>query len=101
MEKNYIEVNATSMDNDIREMEAAIRDIRNDMKVMFDSVVALDAMWDGPANETFVRQFMVDREAFGDLCESMDGFVESMKNARDEYRKCEGNVNSIINGIKI
>ena len=41
---NYIEVNISTLDQDIKSMEEKMKLIRSDMKAMFDSVTALDSM---------------------------------------------------------
>ncbi len=98
---NYIEVNISTLDQDIKSMEEKMKLIRSDMKAMFDSVTALDSMWDGPANAAFVRQFSIDKNIFDEVCNAVDGVTDSMNNAKDEYRKCESRVSEIVNQIRI
>lgn len=97
---DYIEVNVETLEMDIKIMQDTLKQVREDMKGMFDSVSELDTMWDGPANEAFIHQFGIDHQTFQSLCDSVDGIIDSMENAKDAYRKCEGAVKDEINRIK-
>lgn len=97
---DYIEVNVKTLEDDIKTMQEALEQVRNDMKGMFDSLGELDTMWDGPANEAFNRQFGIDHQTFQSLCDSVDGIIDSMENAKDAYRKCEEAVKGEIDRIK-
>ncbi len=95
------EVNMQTLGTDITAMENVVGDIRNDMVHMFDQVTEMDSMWDGPANEAFVQQFMLDKEMFEELCRSVDKVLESMTEANISYKNCEEQVGETINSIKI
>ena len=98
---DYIEVNIQTLEQDIKDMEEALKLVESDMTSMFESVNALDTMWDGPANAAFNRQFLADKQPFEALCEAVDGIIDSMDNAKNSYRKCEATVKEEINRIKI
>lgn len=98
---DYIEVDIATLEQDVRELEETLALVRNDMKSMFETVNELDAMWDGPANEAFNRQFTADRNLFEELCDAVDDIIDSMENAKNAYRKCEAAVKEEIDKIKI
>ena len=98
---DYIAVNIETLEQDIKDLEETLASIRGEMNGMFESVSELDKMWDGPANAVFVQQFLTDKGIFEDLCESVDGIIDSMNNAKTTYRKCEANVKSEIDKIKV
>lgn len=98
---DYIEVNIQTLEQDIKDMEEALKLVESDMTSMFESVNSLDTMWDGPANAAFNRQFLADKQTFEALCEAVDGIIDSMDNAKNSYRKCEATVKEEINRIKI
>lgn len=98
---DYIEVNIQTLEQDVKSMQESLKRVQNDMMGMFNAVKELDSMWDGPANEAFVRQFTIDNDVFNSLCDSVNGIIDSMENAKDSYRKCEANVSDEINRIKI
>ena len=98
---DYIEVDITTLEQDVKTLEEALKSVEKDMSGMFDSVAALNTMWDGPANEAFVQQFEIDHQVFGNLCTTIREIIDSIENAKDAYRKCENNVSDEINRIKI
>jgi WXG100 family type VII secretion target len=98
---DYIEVNIQTLEQDTKDMESAVKQVRGDMDAMFNSVTELDSMWDGPANTAFNQQFNVDKQVFEELCAAIDGIIDSMKNAKDSYRKCEASVSEEIGKINI
>lgn len=98
---DYIEVDIASLERDVKELEETLTLIRNDMKFMFDTVKELDAMWDGPANEAFQRQFVNDRNLFEELCSAVEDIIDSMEDAGNAYRKCEVSVKEEIDKMQI
>lgn len=98
---DYIEVNITTLEQDIKDLKGAVKLVRGDMESMFETISELDAMWDGPANAVFNLQFGRDRQMLASLCSAVDEMIESMEKARDSYRRCEAAVKEEIDNIKI
>ncbi len=98
---DYIEVDITTLEQDVRELEETLALVRNDMKSMFETVNELDTMWDGLANEAFNRQFAADRNLFEELCDAVNDIIDSMGNAKNAYRKCEAAVKEEIDKITV
>lgn len=96
-----IATNTDTMGVDIDVLENALKNARAQLTKMFDEVRALDTMWDGPANEEFNRQFATDFANGNELCDTVQSIIDSVRNARTEYIKCEQEVNSIIGSISI
>lgn len=98
---DYIEVNITTLEQDIKDLKEAVKLVRGDMQSMFETISELDAMWDGPANAVFNLQFGRDRQTLASLCGAVDDIIESMEEAAGSYRKCEEAVREEIGRIKI
>ncbi len=98
---DYIEVNMSTLGQDIQEMESTLRKVTGDMNEMFNAVNELDAMWDGPANRAFVEQFLKDKQMFEEMSEAISGVIDSMQNARQSYKKCEAGVSEEIDRIRV
>lgn len=101
MASGYIRVNTNALKSDaddLREMAEASRKQLNDIK---EHIVALDRMWDGPANEVFVQQFIGDYELLNALCDSVKAFADDLTEASAEYDKCEDSVESAVRAIKV
>lgn len=98
---DYIEVNMTALEQDTGELRGTLKLVRDDMDAMFNTVQELDAMWDGPANEAFNRQFESDRQTLLALCKAVEDILGSMENAKEQYQKCEAGVREEIDKIRI
>lgn len=98
---DIIEINIGTLAGDITQMQTEVRALRGEMKLAFDSVAELDAMWNGPANDAFNQAFESDRQAMEEMCRIIDSLIDYMENARDEYRRCEGSVSAEIDAIRI
>ena len=98
---DYIEVDISTLDQDVRGLAETLEKVRKDMNDMFGTIKELNSMWEGPAHETFMAQFEGDSQVFEALCNTVEGIIDSMNNAKDAYRKCEANVRDEIEKIKI
>lgn len=101
MASNYIKVNTGALRSDANELAEMAERARHQLKDMYESIVALDRMWDGPANETFVQQFTGDYELLNSLCDGVKAFSEDLKNAAQEYDKCEDSVENAVRAIRV
>lgn len=101
MEIKEITVDTSSLAGDVGELQTALSAVETQLKNMFEQVTELDAMWDGPANDEFNRQFANDYENSKKLCETVRSIIDSMQYAREQYDICENEVNAIISAIAI
>lgn len=101
MEIKEITVDTSSLAGDVSELQTALSAVEAQLKNMFDQVTELDAMWDGPANEEFNRQFANDYENSVNLCKTVQSIIDGMQYAREQYDICENEVNAIISAIAI
>ena len=96
-----IETDTSAMARDIEQLEERLRQLESHMKKMFTSVQELDAMWDGPSNEEFNRQFQQDYRMCEEMCGILRELIGSLRHARTEYEKCEQNVDGMIRSLRI
>ena len=101
MKFNEITIDTALLAGDISSLKEALKAARDKLKDMFEQVAELDAMWDGPANEEFVRQFSVDHENAIEMCNTVDALIQSMEFAQKEYDKCDAEVSDIVGAIAI
>lgn len=101
MASNYIKVNTGALRNDANSLAEMAEQARKQLKDMHESITALDRMWDGPANETFVQQFNGDYELLNSLCDSVKAFSNDLKDAAQEYDKCEDSVENAVRSIRV
>ena len=98
---DYVEVKTSTLGQDTEELESTLALVRKAMKDMFNAVTELDGMWDGPANKAFNQQFAKDHQVFEEVAEAVNGIIDSMKNAKTLYEKCEATVSNEIDRIRI
>lgn len=101
MASNYIRVNTSALRSDANELKEMAETSRKQLNEIRESIMHLDKMWDGPANEVFVQQFNGDYELLNALCDSVKAFGEDLIDASREYEKCEDSVESAVRSIKV
>lgn len=101
MKGQEIAVNTSTLASDIADLQDALVNARKQLQDMFEQVEELDAMWDGPANEEFRKQFVNDHENAQELCVTVESIIQCMQYAREQYDLCENDVNGIIAAINI
>jgi len=101
MAAQEITVDTGILSADIEELKSALASARTQADEMFTQVAELDAMWDGPANAEFIRQFNNDYENTKNLCNTVDSIIKCMEYARDQYNICENEVNGIVAAISV
>lgn len=98
---NFIEVDTVQLNQDKNTAHDMIISVQADLERIYQQVVELDAMWDGVANEAFIKVFASDRQLFDMICGEGKALVNSINSARIEYEKCEVQVNDVIKAIRI
>ncbi len=96
-----ITVNTAALVGDIDKLRGALSSARSQLEEMFGQVTELDAMWDGPANLEFNRQFGNDYENAKKLCAAAESLLACMEYARDQYNQCENEVSSVVAAIAL
>ncbi len=101
MASDYIKVNTVALRNDARDLEEMAEQSKKQLVNMHSEIAALDRMWDGPANEAFVKQFNGDYELLNAICEGVKAFANDLREAAREYDKCEDSVESAVRAIRV
>lgn len=101
MANQEIAVNTGTLASDIAELNGALETARKVLNDMFTQIQELDAMWDGPANDEFNRQFVSDHENAKGMCATVQSLIGCMEYAKEQYNSCENQVNGIVSAINI
>lgn len=101
MASQEIATNTDFMQTDIDSLTTQLEAARTQLDRMFNEILELDTMWDGPANDEFNRQFGIDKVDCEELLDTIDSIIECMIYAKTEYEKCENEVGGIIDSISV
>lgn len=101
MANQEITVNIDTLASDIAELNNTLSTARKMLGDMFTQIQELDAMWDGPANDEFNKQFVNDHENAKEMCATVQSLIECMEYAKEQYNSCENQVNGIVSAINI
>lgn len=69
-------------------------------KAMITQMEELSLMWKGPSKDAFMKQFQNDCLYLDDLKKELEAIKDAMAYAKAEYRNCDGNVRSLVDGLK-
>jgi len=97
----FIEIDTEQLERDRTALEEGLGQMRQILKNVYEQMEELDGMWDGPANEVFQQQFASDRQEFEAACQEVQGLIDSFAHAKEEYEKCEEQVNAAVAAIRI
>lgn len=97
----YFEVETNTLRQSAGEAEQGLSDMREKLRALTQSMTELDAMWDGPASETFRARFTEDCAVFQELCEALQDFINGVRDAAGEYDLCEDKVMEAVNAIQV
>ena len=85
----------------IQNYEAAYRTLERDYETVVRLMQRLNQMWSGQAHEEMVARFQQDQRLSEEVLGVVKEILGDLKNASEEYLKCDGNVKSIVDSIRI
>lgn len=86
---------------DIQEYSSLVDTVKSKTSSLFDHVNALSSTWEGTAHDVFMAQFSKDVENMNTVIKNLQTIGSDLENARNEYNRCESNVQDIISAIQI
>lgn len=98
---NYIEIDTGQLNRDIEDLDESIVRAEKSLTAMVQEMEELNSMWQGKANAAFRAQFENDNIMMQELLKEMQKLEECMRYASTEYVKCENEVKSMVDSIKI
>lgn len=96
-----LETDTRALERDTARMTFALRRIEEELDGMYGAVRALDAMWEGPANEAFRLQFHSDYENMQNICQTVRDLIRCMENAGRRYQTGGVQAESAVDQIPI
>ncbi len=98
---DIIKVNTNRLGTDAGEVRSNIQLIEKQIAELRTHSRTLDAMWDGPGSEAFKASFESDIVAMEEIVKTLRAINRYEDNARTKYDKCEEEVSSLVNQIKV
>lgn len=96
-----IEVNTSTLKNDVSAIFSEITGLKNDVQRLRTTLDQLSAMWDGNAKNAFMTAAKDDIQRLEELINAVKKFTDKTDTSRSEYEKCENSVAGIIASIKV
>lgn len=96
-----IEIETRLLAQDKESIRDQVQQLRKQKDQLQEKMEQLSGMWEGPAKETFLAQFLSDCEYMDSFFSELDTYVQAMEYAEKEYDKCEDDVAQIIAAIEI
>lgn len=96
-----IEVDINNLKQDKAELEQHIEKITQYTTELNELSNGLQAMWEGAACVSYQKRLEEDIQFIHALTKDMDRYVQCLSYSIGEYSKCENNVISEINRIRI
>lgn len=96
-----IVVNTNTLASDADNFENHIEAANARLESMKQNIDELNTMWKGQANEAFKQQFMIDYADMKEIINKCRKYKNLLSSAVTEYNKCDSQVNSLVNRIKI
>ena len=100
MAAELLTIDTVALDRDAEAMNTCLSRVRSERDGMFDALMSLNRMWEGPANSEFDRQFRADMEDMAELCQTVEHLVRCMRESAAEYRKCGDQMDGAIAAVK-
>ena len=97
----YIEIDTGLLKSDVEELVVNTRNARQSLENLRAELEELNTMWTGQASLAFHVQADKDCNLMEELLQEMDKLAECMTHAGREYVKCENQVKSAVENIRI
>lgn len=98
---NYIKVSTQRLNQDRDTIQSEMKDISRSIEELAEEMRLLGQTWEGPAWLAFQNQAAADIENMQMIYEKLSVYISHIEFAVKEYQKCENQVNSLVDSIRI
>ncbi len=99
MEKIWIEVDVTGLEDVIRDFREYTEHVWNCLTALSELLDGIDNMWKGKAGQTFQARIRNQKSDMEKCLKEMRRFAACMEYAKDEYIRCEQDNKESLEGI--
>lgn len=97
----YVRVNSTVLANDADSIKSSLERISSSVDEMYEQIEVLNGMWKGTANSAFKEKFAGDYQEIKSFIDEIKSFADKLENDSRDYERCERNVISMIESLRI
>ena len=91
--------NLETMKADNNTLNGSITRLEAATKNAYAQMDAMHSMWEGMAHNVFMMQFNKDRQKMDQMIKELKGFHEELEFTREEFGRCENDVDQLIHSI--
>lgn len=96
-----VEIETDRLKRDIDSLREHLNKMKKKGQEMMTGIESLSSMWEGEAKNTFLAQFKADYRTLQNMEKVIEDLISDLEYAREKYNKCESDVNSTINSIRV
>ena len=98
---NELKINTGRLGSDAGQVKTLKDKMEKELTSMKSEIDAMNSMWQGPAKQEFVKAFEDDRSAAAEVIRELKSLQGFETQAKDKYEKCEHQVSSLVDSIRI
>lgn len=98
---NELKINTSRLGSDADQVRHHISNMEKQINAMKSGINQLNSMWEGPAKKAFVQAFEDDRVAAVEIIKELKSLNSFENQAKSKYEKCENQVSSLVDSIRI
>lgn len=84
------------LNNEIVQLRSDIDEARQLVEKTYIAMEELNATWEGEANRAYRTAFLQDQEDLKEICDIIEGIVESMQESNNDYQQTDEEVTNLI-----
>lgn len=96
-----VEIDIGQLSSDLDQLCQLRVKLKQNMGLMEESIKELNNTWEGAAHDEFIRGFDEDCKSINEMMTTLSQFLESLEYARNEYSKCDADIKSSVDAIRI
>ena len=101
MSVTYFGVNTDTLRSDVSKIEESFNSMKSRIAEIYENVEALNALWDGPANDSFNQAFKQDHSNVNAYFTTLNNIIEQLDRSRENYDKCETEVENMVDSLHV
>lgn len=96
-----IMVDTDRLNSDIARLQETLKALKKQKKQMETDIESLNGTWKGDSHKAFMEQFDSECQNIEEMFSAVEEMIGCMQYAKQQYERCENDINGIISSIKI